>query len=280
MARRRFAEEPISRLAIWSRRLALFSLAVVLLAIVISRSGLLDVVPVLATFAAGLALAVLGIVAAFAAFVSIWRSGAPGLGQAVAGLFIGAALIAYPGWLAAKAYRLPPLADITTDAIDAPRFEAIARLRNRQANPVAYAGLYAAEQQRGAFPDIEPLMLAMTPEAAYDATMSLVTKRKWRIVNARGPQAGRRDGLIEAVALTPVLAFREDVAIRIRAAGAGSRIDIRSASRYGTYDFGSNASRVRALLEDIDDAASAVKPERREEKPPTAAAKPAQPTRR
>lgn len=267
MARRRLAEDPISRFAVWARRLALFSLAVVLLAIVIARAGLLDTLPVLVTFGAGLVLAVLGILVAFIAFGVIWHTGARGFGHAVAGLAIGLVLIAYPAYLGYRATKLPMIADITTDAIDPPRFEAIARLRTRQANPVLYAGLYAAEQQRAAYPDIEPLMVTVTPEAAYEATMTLVTKRKWRVVNARQPQAGRRDGYIEAVALTPIMAFREDVAIRIRPVGTGARIDMRSASRYGRLDFGVNAARIRSLLEDVDDLTSITKPERPAPKP-------------
>lgn len=267
MARRRLPEEPLSRFALWSRRLVLFSLAVVLLAIVIARAGLLDTLPVLVTLGAGLVLAVLGILVAFIAFGVIWQSGARGFGHAVTALALGTALIAYPSYLGYKASKLPMIADITTDALDPPRFEAIARLRTRQANPVLYAGLYTAEQQRATWPDIEPLMVNVPPEAAYEAAMALVTKRKWRVVNARSPQAGRRDGFIEAVALTPIMAFREDVAIRIRAAGPGSRIDMRSASRYGRIDFGDNASRVRTLLEDIDDLTSVVKPERAPPKP-------------
>ena len=45
--------------------------------------------------------------------------------------------------------------DITTDPIDPPRFDVLARLRPR--GTVEYAGLYAAELQRRAYPDIEPL---------------------------------------------------------------------------------------------------------------------------
>ena len=67
------------------------------------------------------------------------------------------ALIAYPAYLGVKAYKLPMINDITTDPIDPPRFDVLARLRPRDANPVEYAGLYAAEQQRKAYPDIEPL---------------------------------------------------------------------------------------------------------------------------
>jgi uncharacterized protein (DUF1499 family) len=268
MARRRIAEEPTSRIAIWARRIGVFSLAVVLLAIIIARSGLLDIIPVLATFAAGLALAIAAILFAFVAFAVIWHSGAPGLRYAVTGMLIGLALIAYPGWLGYKGYRLPPLADITTDPLDPPRFEAIARVRTREANPVVYAGLAAAEQQRKAYPEIEPLLLSAVPQAVYDAAIAVVTKRKWRVVDARAPQAGRRDGHIEAVARTPIMGFRDDVVIRIRTVRDGTRVDIRSASRYGRYDFGTNAARIKSLAEDIDDLASVDKPERPAPKPP------------
>lgn len=268
MARRRMAEEPTSRTAIWARRIGVFSLAVVLLAIIIARSGLLDIIPVLATFAAGLALAIAAILFAFVAFAVIWRSGAPGLRYAVSGMLIGLALIAYPSYLGTKGYRLPPLADITTDPLDPPRFEAIARVRTREANPVIYAGLYAAELQRKAYPEIEPLLLTIVPQAAFEAAMTVVTKRKWRVVDARAPQAGRRDGHIEAVARTPIMGFRDDVVIRIRPVRDGARLDIRSASRYGRYDFGTNAARIKSLAEDIDDLTSVEKPERPVPKPP------------
>ena len=75
-------------------------------------------------------------------------------------------------------------------------------------------------------------------------------------------------------------AFRPD-----RALADGARIDVRSASRYGRHDFGANASRIRSLLEDIDDAVSVRTgdDERRERKAPTKQAQPkpkTQPVRR
>jgi hypothetical protein len=269
MARRRIAEEPASRLAVWARRVGLFSLAVVLLAIIIARSGLLDIIPALVTFAAGLGLAVAAILLAFAAFVVIWRSGLGGLGHAVTGLLIGLALCAYPAFLVVKAYKLPIIADISTDPVDPPRFDAIARLRTRQANPVLYAGLSTPEQVRSVYPDIEPLDLALPAPSAYAAVLAALAKRKdnpiaplWRVIDERTPIAGRRDGYIEAIAYTPIMGFRDDVAIRIRATREGSRVDVRSASRYGRWDFGVNAARVRSLLEDINDASGSIKPER------------------
>lgn len=253
MARRRIAEEPMSMTAVWARRLALFSLVACVLSIVIVRSGLLEIKPALATFAGALAFAGFAILLAFAAFVVIWRQGTNGLGSALLALFLGLVLLTYPAYLTLQAYRLPAITDVVTDPDDPPRFETIARLRPREANPVTYPGRAVADKQRAAYPDIEPLVVTSTPQQAYDTALAAITKRRWFIVDARAPQPGRREGRIEAVARTPIMGFREDVVLRVRADGEGARIDMRSASRYGPHDLGGNASRIASLLEEIDE---------------------------
>ena len=268
MVRRRIAEQPTSRLAIWSRRIALFSLAATFIAVIIVRSGALEIVPALSTLAGALMLAVVAILLAFGAGIAIWVEGVGGAREAATGLLIGLALIAYPAYVGVKAYRLPAIFDVTTDPIDPPRFEAIARLRPRDANPVAYAGLHVAEQQHVAYSDIEPDLTTATPQEAYDAVLKIIAKRKWHVVDARPPQAtAPRDGLIEAIARTPILGFRDDVAVRIRATQEGARIDVRSASRYGRHDLGTNAARVRALIDDVDDVLAAPAPEKKQPSP-------------
>ena len=147
MVRRRIVEEPVSRLAIWSRRVALFSLVTSFIGVIIVRSGALDVVPAVSTLAGAMALAVVGILLAFGAGIMIWRDGLGGLREAVTAVLIGLALIAYPAYLGMRAYQLPAIYDVTTDPIDPPQFDAIARLRPRDANPITYEGLYAAELQ-------------------------------------------------------------------------------------------------------------------------------------
>src|SRR5262245_49037577 len=189
MARRRLADAQTSRLAVWARRFAFFSLVATLLAILIVRTGLLEIEPALATFGGALVLAVIGIVLALAAFIVIWREGLGGGGYAFTALAIGLLLLGYPAYLGTRAYRLPMINDITTDSINPPRFDVVARLRPR--GTVDYAGLYAAEQQRQFYPDIEPLEVTTTPQVAYDSTLAVITKRKWRIVVERSPQAGR-----------------------------------------------------------------------------------------
>ncbi len=294
MVRRRVVEEPISRLAVWSLRLALFSLAATFIAIIIVRSGALDIVPALSTLAGALVLAVVAMLMALGAGIVIWRQGCGGVRQALFAILIGCALIGYPAYLGVKAYKLPSIYDITTDPIDPPQFDAIARLRPRDANPVTYQGLYAAELQHTAYSDVEPEETSATPQEAYDAAMKVITRRRWRIVDARPPQpaapaparaSGSRqqardetasDGTIEAVARSLILGFREDVVVRIRATGDGTRNDVRSASRYGRNDLGSNAARVRDLIGAIDDILSTPRPGKEPQEKP---GRPNQPAR-
>jgi hypothetical protein len=292
MVRRRIVEEPVSRLAIWSRRVAFFSLITSLIGVIIVRSGALDVVPAVSTLAGALALALVAILLALGAGVMIWRDGLGGFRQAISAVFIGLALIAYPAYLGLRAYQLPAIYDVTTDPIDPPQFDVIARLRPRDANPITYEGLYAAELQHAAYSDVEAEQTTATPQEAFDAAMKVIAKRRWRVVNARPPAQGLpptrvsnprgpqdfsgRDGIIEAVARSVILGFREDVVVRIRATNDGTRLDARSASRYGRSDLGSNATRVRSLMSDIDDVLSAPSKSKEEEKPP----RPAQPPER
>ena len=277
MVRRRLAQQPTARLAIWARRCAVFSLVATALVVVIVRTSLIELEPSLAAVAGALGFAVVAMMLALAAFIVIWRDGIEGLGPALLALVIGVALLGYPAYLGTRAYRIPAINDVTTDPGDPPRFDLIARLRPR--GTVDYAGAAVAARQQAAYPDIEPLQVATSPQVAYEAAIATVNKRKWRVVLDRPPQAGRRDGQIEAVARTPILGFREDVVVRVRASATGARIDVRSASRYGRHDLGSNAARVRNLLEDIDDAVSAYVEEKKKPAKP-APAKGSQPARR
>ena len=251
--RRPFLDEPITPFAIWSARLALFAVAVAALSVIIVRSGLLDIGPALATFGAALVFAAAAILLALASFVAIWRNGVPGLGRALIALMLGAALLAYPAYLAVRAAKLPEINDVTTDFANPPRFDVLARLRppGRVDYPARYADL-----QRKAYPDVVPLQTDLPVRQAYDQALKVVTKRKWLVVDARTPSPTRPQGVIEAVARTPIMGFRDDVVVRVTPLSDGSRIDVRSASRYGLSDFGTNARRVVALLNDLDDAIS------------------------
>src|SRR6267154_5758077 len=263
-----YQSEPVSSLASWARNLAVFSVVAVLVSIIIVRFGFLEMKPALATFFGALACAGLSILVGLAAFVAIWQNGSRGMSRILLAMLIDVAILAYPAYLGWQYRKLPPIHDITTDSIDPPRFDALARLRAGDgANTAVYAGLYSAEQQRLYYPDIETVELDVPVQRAFDVTMQLVTKRKWLVIDERAPQPPRRIGRIEAVARTLVMGFREDVSIRVTPDGEGSRVDIRSSSRYFESDLGSNAARVSRLIEDINSAGDNAKPAKKPQAP-------------
>jgi uncharacterized protein (DUF1499 family) len=53
---------------------------------------------------------------------------------------------------------------------------------------------------------------------------------------------------VEATDTTFWFGFKDDVVVRVRPEGEGSRIDVRSMSRVGVSDLGANAERVRKFL--------------------------------
>jgi uncharacterized protein (DUF1499 family) len=253
-----YQSEPVSALATWARNLAVFSVVAVVVSILILRFGFLEIKPALATFFAGLGIAAISILLGLAGFAAIWQNGTRGMGRILLAFLIAALVLGYPAYLGLQYRRLPPIHDITTDPIDPPRFEALARLRTGDGtNPAVYAGLYSAEQQRQFYPDIEPIDLEIPVDRAYALALQLVHKRKWLVIDERPPQPPRRIGRIEAVARTPIMGFREDVSIRVVADGEDSRVDIRSASRYFESDLGSNAARVSKFIDDLNAAADA-----------------------
>jgi uncharacterized protein (DUF1499 family) len=254
-----YQSEPVSSLATGARNLAVFSVVAVVVSIIIVRFGFLEMKPALATFFGALGLAALSILVGLLGFAAIWQNGSRGMSRILIAIVIDAVVLAYPAYLALQYRKLPAIHDITTDPIDPPRFEALARLRAGDgANTAVYAGLYSAEQQRLAYPDIEPLQLEIPVDRAYAIALQLVTKRKWLVIDERAPAPPRRVGRIEAVARTPIMGFREDVSIRVVPDGdLDSRVDIRSSSRYFESDLGSNAARVTKFIDDLSTAAEA-----------------------
>lgn len=94
------------------------------------------------------------------------------------------------------------------------------------------------------YPDLVPLQLDLPPNAAYAAALSAACAMPlWQVVT-EDSGAGR----IAAHATTPRMKFVDDIEIVVEAVGTGSRVRVRSASRVGRTDFGTNARRIRAFL--------------------------------
>ena len=136
--------------------------------------------------------------------------------------------------------------DVSTDVDDPPPFFALLDLRIKCKNGVYYSGLRGADH-RQRYPDIVPAVFAQPPEKLFQTALAATNAMGWTIV-----AADESVGRIEATATTRLMRFKDDVVIRIRANDGGSRLDIRSASRVGSSDFGANAKRIRAFLIELN----------------------------
>jgi uncharacterized protein (DUF1499 family) len=166
-----------------------------------------------------------------------------GVTVAAVSLVVAGALIAIPARFR-MGPPMPPIHDITTDTQDPPQYVAVLRLRADAPNSTEYGGERVAAQQREAYPDLQPAILNVPPPQAFDRALAAVRKMGWELVEADAA-AGR----IEATDTTFWFAFKDDVVIRVKPRDGGSRVDVRSLSRVGLGDAGTNAKRIRAYLD-------------------------------
>jgi uncharacterized protein (DUF1499 family) len=242
-----------SRIVIWAERLAWFAVPVALLAILVTRSG--QVAPISGVILLGGAALMAAIALALVAVgaVEIWRRGTTGLGGLFRASAVAVLVLAYPGWLAIEAGRLPRLNDITTDLVDPPVFSrSAAAMKARSGHVPASRDPREREPQRQAYPDIRPIQLDMEAEEAFQLVREVIRGLRWRVIEEIAPGGRSGQGRIEAIAETRLMRFQDDVTIRIRPSGAGTRVDIRSASRIGRHDFGANAARIRRFAAEIN----------------------------
>jgi uncharacterized protein (DUF1499 family) len=137
--------------------------------------------------------------------------------------------------------------DVSTDLSDRPPFSADPPLEPLDARALEARLEDFAARQREAYPELAPLVLAAPPAEAFARARAAAARMSGWVLTREDPAALE----LEASATTPVFRFVDDVSIRVRAAGTGSRIDVRSRSRLGRADFGANAARIRAFMSEI-----------------------------
>ena len=189
----------------------------------------------------GIAAMVVAVVAAAVAR----RGGRSALVLAAFALVLGGAAFFLPWSWRRHARGVPPIHDITTDWVNPPELIASRSLRDttQHMNSWIYEGERVAAQQRKAYPDIRPVMLAMTPDEAYAAALRTARDLGWQILAADA--ANRR---VEAMDETKWYGFKDDVSIRVTPASGIAKVDVRSVSRVGGSDVGMNAVRIRKYV--------------------------------
>lgn len=251
MHRRLVFEEPVSRAAIWSRRLALFGLTVVVLAVLIFRFGQPSLER-LAPIAGAYAFVLVAFLLALAAFVRIWQDGHRGIGIAAQAFLLCLLLLAPVAYAGFQLATLPLIADVSTDVDEPPAFS-----RSRVAL-AARGGIVPpdvpSEQrrvQRQGYPKALPIVLELPAETAYEIARKACVNLGWQVLEGAAPGGRSGAGRLDAVARSRLLRLYADITIRIRPRADGSRIDIRSAARLGGFDFGGNARRIAAFEEEV-----------------------------
>jgi uncharacterized protein (DUF1499 family) len=216
----------------------------------VTPTRLLSTPTAMKLFGVAVAGAVLAVTLAAGAFVSIWRDGHTGVGNAVLGLFVGALMLAMPLWSLPSLLTLPRIHEVSTDTERPPAFDRLAVARHTAtANPAAYQREDAAAQL-AAYPDIKPLTVERPLEDAFGAVRDAVRTLKWKVVSEEAPTPTKA-GMIEAVDRTMIFGFTDDVVIRVTGGTREAQVDVRSSSRHGDHDLGRNAARVRTLFSEV-----------------------------
>lgn len=173
-------------------------------------------------------------------------------------LLLGFGLASYLGKQLVTARTLPAIHDVTTNLEDVPEFRALG-VRDDNLDDVPDQGrpeLAALEPEerwkalhREAYGDLQPISVPWSVRETIERARTVAEDKGWEIVHFDPDR-----GILEATATTPFFRFKDDVVIRARRdpeKDGRTRVDMRSISRVGASDVGTNAERIREYLKDL-----------------------------
>lgn len=231
-------------MSIWATRLILTAWPLVVLAIIAFRVlGLQFQLPLLVVAVAVL-IASIGILLLIIGQIRGGLSGNLPMSNVAAMIYflVGLVLVAPALQSFTRSLKVPPIHDVSTDPDNPPVYITTPNLRAAHENSLELNAEVIA-MQRAAYVDLAGVEVALTVPEATAKAARLAENMGWQIT-ARDDAAGH----IEAVATTRLMGFKDDLVFRIQPSEAGSKIDMRSASRVGVSDIGANADRIRAFV--------------------------------
>lgn len=232
-----------SKWAIWSRRLGSFALPLTIIPVFLYRAQLIETLAFEVAEAAAIAVSVLAVVLAGAAFVHIWVSGDRGWGRAVSGGLLGLLCLVPVGYLVFLGLQFPLSGQVTTDTADPPVLIAAAPPTTTETEALLST----------TYPNARPRTYPLSPAEVFALAENLVAERGWDIQLNRPPQLADEEGQLNAIATT-LFGWRDEVSVRVRNDAAGSRVDVTSAALSALHEPGSNGSRIESLLSALDQA--------------------------
>ncbi len=213
----------------FAQGLGLLSLLLIVAGPALAHAGL----PPLAGLDVFLLAGVVGLVAVILAVIALFRGSRR---RALVGLVLGALPLATLALAAHSGAGMPAINDITTDLAAPPHF-----LAHDHPYPEPFKAVV-----RKSYPEVQTLHLTAAPAEVYEAALALAKAwPRWEIVDE-----DPKDYAFQAVATTRLFRFKDDVVVRIAPGeGGGSKVDMRSRSRVGKGDLGTNAKRIRAFFD-------------------------------
>jgi uncharacterized protein (DUF1499 family) len=242
-----------AREAKWARRIALFFLQLLVLTVLLHRFLGLGTPAALNLIGVSMVGLLVAVIIALVSLIRIWFGGQSGAVQDLAALALGLIGLALPTYFLAKAVLLPPLNDIETSPAAPLHFTVLLSERPADANPLSDPTPDQAAMEAAGYPDIGPMYLERSAPEVFALVSEAVHRLGWNVVVNEAPgESGV--GRIEATDKTMIMGFTDDVVIRVKGDDAHALIDMRSASRYGKVDFGTNAARIRKFYNEVNTA--------------------------
>ncbi|MFT7222587.1 MAG: hypothetical protein ACI82Z_000110 [Cellvibrionaceae bacterium] len=146
-----------------------------------------------------------------------------------------------------KARSVPPIHDISTDTAHPPEFVIAPTLRRSGHNPLNYNDR-VRQYQSESYPEITTLELSESFKSVFSRAIAEAKCMGWDV-----HYIDEANGLIEATATSQLFGFVDDIVIRVHSADENRFVDLRSASRVGVSDLGTNAKRISAFLEKMQE---------------------------
>lgn len=95
------------------------------------------------------------------------------------------------------------------------------------------------------YPELQPQMFAQSTGQVFDAAVAVARAQGWEVTEERAA------GVIQAVATTRLVHFKDDVTITLSHEGTQTKVVVRSHSRVGKGDLGTNARRIKLFQEEL-----------------------------
>ncbi len=226
--RRLLIEEPVSRAALWSRRLGFFTWLSLALAFLLTWLGRLQPFGALSAALACATLALVTILLAFIAFTAGWRRGARGMPSAFIGLALGVAMLVYPCGLYIRDLLSPPALDFTTDPDNPPQpLQPLKQLAKGWGPPVE-----ATTTDAGARRAISALLLDEPMNDALSFALRAAGLSGWHVTTVEYARPPFKDqARFGATVPSFLIRWPSDAVVRLLTTEDGIRVDVRLIAR-------------------------------------------------